>query len=139
LYNQISSREAVVQESFGELEEKTAVYNAKASEVNTVGGILSRLAEKLNEDASAYNKFQGGRDEFVTGIYSAKNGVRKIDIYQFYDYRELVIILAHEMGHALGLGHAITPDSIMFPKINGQSLELSEEDITMLKELCLDK
>ena len=139
LYNQISMREVVAKEAFAVLEEKTDAYNLEAGKVNTVGGILSRIAAGLNEDASSYNRIQGDRDEFVTGLYSVKNGVRKIDVYQFYDYRELVIVLAHEMGHALGLGHASDPASIMYPKIGEQSLELSAEDISMLKELCSER
>lgn len=139
LYGQVSMRDELAKASFETLKVKADAYNIEAGKINTVAGIINRLAERLNESAVDYNKLQGERDEFVTGLYTSSGGKETIDIYQFYDYRELVIILTHEMGHALGLGHGTDPNSIMYPKVSDQPLSLSAEDVNMLKEVCSKK
>jgi len=139
LYGQVSMRDDLAKASFDDLRIKADAYNIEAGKINTVAGIINRLAERLNESATDYNKLQGDRDEFVTGLYTSVGGKETIDIYQFYDYRELVIILAHEMGHALGLGHGSDQNSIMYPKVGDQPLSLSSEDVSMLKEVCSKK
>lgn len=139
LYDQISAKKALLEKPLETLEKAADDYNFLAGKVNTIGGILNRLAADLNIDIYSYNKVQGERDEFITGRYVQAGDSRFIDIYQFYDYDELVVIIAHEMGHALGLGHGEDPSSIMYPKIGKQSKKVSAEDINMLKELCAGK
>jgi uncharacterized coiled-coil DUF342 family protein len=136
LYRQIVAKEAEFRSLAETINEKVAVYNDLAGRVNTIAGIINRLASSLNENISDYNRLQADREEFVTGTYKIDGAERSIDVYQFYDYRELVIILAHEMGHALGIGHASLEESIMFPKITYQEAKLSEEDIVLLEEVC---
>ncbi|MDD5099114.1 MAG: matrixin family metalloprotease [Candidatus Colwellbacteria bacterium] len=139
LYDQILSKKALLEKPLATLEKAANDYNLLAGRVNTIGGILNRLAADLNINISSYNRVQGEREEFVTGRYVQTGGDRFIDIYQFYDYDELVTIIAHEMGHSLGLGHGEDPNSIMYSKIGKQSNKLSAEDINMLKELCAVK
>lgn len=72
--------------------------------------------------------------EFCEGIYEYRNGKRTITIYQYDNERRLVRVLAHEFGHALGLNHSKNKESIMYPVIQSDSLELTEDDVTALKE-----
>lgn len=45
-------------------------------------------------------------------------------------------IWAHELGHALGLGHVDDPDSVMFPRVHWDAkLNLTADDIQTLYEI----
>ncbi|MFA5052930.1 MAG: matrixin family metalloprotease [Parcubacteria group bacterium] len=136
LYEQIRVKEETLKIRETNLNEKIAAYNELVSQVNTVAGMTNRLANSLNVGIEDYNRLQADREEFVTGNYKVQNGEKSIDVYQFYDDKDLVVILAHEMGHALGLPHATTEDSVMYPKMISQEAKLSAEDISFLKSVC---
>ena len=50
----------------------------------------------------------------------------------------LSILLAHEFGHALGLGHIQNPKAIMFSRTN-QIVALSPDDQAALAEFCRER
>lgn len=118
------------------LEAMLRALNALAGEVNTIGGSLNRLAIALNVTVDSYNRVYGVREEFTTGLYTEENGEARIEVFQFYDYDDLVLILAHEMGHALGVQHASDPSSLMHPSIGGQLPALSDEDRNLFAKIC---
>lgn len=47
---------------------------------------------------------------------------RTINVYEFESLKELQLVLAHEFGHALGLGHTDEPTSLMYPLAGEQPL-----------------
>lgn len=118
------------------LEKKLRSLNERAGVVNTIGGSLNRLAAALNITIDSYNRVFGTREEFTTGLYTRDESGERIDVFQFYDRADLVLILAHEMGHMLGVEHASDSASLMHPSIGGQSLELSDEDTRLFAEVC---
>lgn len=60
-----------------------------------------------------------------------------IDIYYFEDEDDLRITIAHELGHALGIGHTDDPATLMYPlksKTNEHLKIITEVDLGYLRE-----
>jgi hypothetical protein len=121
---------------YSSLEKERKEINKLVENINAVAGILNKLAERLNLNVTDYNAVQGGREEFETGLYVSDQNGERIDIYQFFDNKDLVLILAHEMGHAIGLEHAENPDSLMYPKLLKQNFTLNQDDMELFQARC---
>lgn len=127
--DELNNEKAALSKEFREL-------NALSGQVNTAAGSLNRMASALNLTVDTYNQISGAREEFTTGLYTKDASGARIDVFQFYDHADLVLILAHEMGHALGIGHATESASIMYPSVGEQKPVLTDEDRRLFEGLC---
>ena len=110
------------------LEELAATVKALAEKANAV-------AETHNRDVTTFNTLYGAPRLFHKGEF---NG-REITVFQFHDLRDLVLLLAHELGHALGIAHVDDPAAVMNAMAAGQvvePLELSTADVAALQTRC---
>jgi hypothetical protein len=101
-------------------------------EIERHNGIVNDLngrIERLKRDVMSGRSFE-------KGLYSTPRGKPRIDIFQFEAVADLVLTLAHEFGHALGLPHGSDPKSLMFPYLISQKRALSVEDQRLLKAYC---
>jgi predicted Zn-dependent protease len=86
------------------------------------------------ENYNDSSKVLGGK--FDQGRYKKTDYRKSITIYHFNDRDMLTRVLAHELGHALGLKHNNNQRAIMYHLNQFKTVELAPEDIAALKEHC---
>ena len=69
-------------------------------------------------------------------MYVEEGGDRRIDIYEFSTEEKLVRVLAHELGHALGIDHVPDSKAIMYEFNEENSLTLTDADKAALVGVC---
>jgi predicted Zn-dependent protease len=91
----------------------------------------------LSLNADTYNNIGSGQEtEFQEVVYKKDISGEEIIVYQYDNYTKLVRVLAHEFGHALGLGHFDSLSAIMYSVNQGNNLQLINGEISNLKSFC---
>ena len=139
-FNRLEQERLALRAESTELKTLQANVNNMADELSALVVALNRLVDSLNLSVNKYNTTAGARGEsFEEGVYYSDGGDRAIDIYEFENRTKLVRVLAHELGHALGIEHVADPKSIMYEKNQGSSLVLSGDDLTALDKVCKEE
>lgn len=116
------------------LEEDAREVNLLAEGINKAVEDLNALAGNLNAKVDVYNQEAG--EDFDQGRYVEENGSRTIYLYEFTDGIELRRVLAHELGHALGMEHVENPESVLYSYNLGEEFVFTAEDVAELKRAC---
>ena len=116
------------------LNKRADTLNSLTRQINALGEKGSSLISDYNEEVQVFNTEYGNGEEFTQGDYEGD----KINIYQYESGKELRLVLAHEFGHALSLGHVEDPKSIMYHLMEGQLGEttLSTADLVQFRAVC---
>jgi predicted Zn-dependent protease len=122
---------------FNKLQSMQNNLNNEIDDINALVTQINRIAKDLNLTAEKYNDINDARGEtFEEGFYMSDGFSRNINIYEFENHTKLVRVIAHELGHALGLDHVPGKNSIMYEVNQGTVLALSAEDKAALTALC---
>ena len=132
----VKTAKAALAMQFGGIQMIENAVNADIDTLNALGTTLNQLIVQLNIDVEQYNRAGSAIGRYEEGVYKISNGVQSIELYKYTDREQLVSLLAHEMGHALGLDHVAGPESLMYPVNNGGGLQLSDKDTAELNRVC---
>ena len=136
-YDRLQEEKAALGADAQAIQSQESALNADIEMLNAIGTSLNKLIAELNLNVDRYNQAgasTGG--EFEEGEYVSEAGSQRIDIYEYSSHTELVRVLTHELGHALGLGHVEDAESIMYKVNQGKRLSLAQDDITELNRVC---
>ena len=128
---------AILDQDYAQLKQTQISLNQQADNIDALVVVINRLAASLNLVATNINqigKTTGG--EFDEGTYQNGPNGAEINIYQFDDRDKLRRVLAHELGHALGLDHLNNPQAIMYKLNSGTNDKLTTDDLAALKKQC---
>lgn len=116
------------------VEKKRIALNSLADQIRAFIEKYNLLVTNANSNIQVINASAG---EFEEGIYDPNKN--EIDIYQFDTKQRLFRVLAHELGHSLGLDHNDNKKSIMYAYNIDQNEVLTSDDLIALKTLCGSK
>jgi hypothetical protein len=135
-YRALEAERARLEQERAELEAKRRELNAFIKRINDFIDHYNLLVARIQSDVNTINNDGLAGTQFEEGLYVRDASGERITVYQFEDKIDLVRVLAHEFGHALGLDHNGNPVSIMNPVNQSDTLTLSSEDLADLKKLC---
>ncbi len=134
-YEALELERRYLNEEARRLNKEVSAIKNMAAELGAILTERNTKASEYNKAAQAYNAKYNQNLEFNQAEYNGK----EINIYQFGNKNDLVLALAHEFGHTLGMGHTDNPDSVMYylTTMNAETTPvLTAEDLAELQRVC---
>jgi hypothetical protein len=133
-FNKLTKESASLATKASSLEKQRIALNNRATAINALIDKYNSLIEVANQKIQTINQSAG--KEFNEGEYISDKIGERINIYEYTSETELVRVLSHELGHAIGLEHNNNPDSIMYYLNESTNKSPTPEDRGALKKLC---
>jgi DNA repair exonuclease SbcCD ATPase subunit len=114
---------------------------SRLEDLKKTADTLNNLVPVINDIAANHNlalvNYKNAKNDMTGEIrearYEWKNYKRSITVYFYHDHDELIRVLAHELGHAMGIKHNNNSEALMYYLNQSRSLDLAPEDIAALK------
>lgn len=136
-YNKLQSRQAALNKNIDQLNSQLDSLNNQVAQLNSMAGTLNKISSNLNLNVKQYNKIGASNgEEFQEGVYMREGLSEHIDIFQYSTRQQLVRVLAHELGHALGMNHVDDTKAIMYKLNQSENLTPTEDDINEVSKAC---
>lgn len=135
-YNKLKAQEASINEKINEINRDQNELNKQTEKINTAGQTINSFAKELNVQVGAFNEIGSNTEEFDEGEYVQEGINKNINIYQYEDQNKLLRVLAHEIGHAIGMEHVADTKAIMYMTNQSSNEEPTDDDIKELRRVC---
>lgn len=131
----LKSKEKDLKREYDRLQIQLEVVNRLAMELNKESSSITEQYVDVNQDIALYNDDYGDSYSFDQGTFTAD----EINIYHFSQYNDLALVIAHELGHSLGIDHVASREAVMYPTLGAQNIEnisLHQDDVEALYNIC---
>lgn len=115
-------------------DERATLPPSQAAAFNAQVDSFNASIDATNAEIAQYNQTAG--QPFEEGEYVSDASGRRVNIFEFVSDTQLERVLAHELGHAIGLGHNTNPQSIMYAQNESGNLVPTADDLAALKGVC---
>ena len=136
VFVELQTEKETLAQLFSQLSQSGNDLNDLADTLNELGEEGNKAVDEYNKEVIEYNSIFGEASLFTQGDFRRD----RINVYKFSNAEELTRVLAHEFGHALGIGHVEGESSVMYYLTKEQSgrSSLSGQDVASFQEHCGD-
>lgn len=133
-----NSRGGAPPEVYESLKKRQVALEAEANKLNEMAEALNQSNAAYNQDINTLNNTIREFNQKIAakpeeGLFNPADNT--ITIYFASNRQELIHTLAHELGHALKMGHVDNPRALMY-EFTSQTVAPTKEDLDELKYAC---